>query len=422
MISPEINASAKTEWAQNWKVPVVSAVLIMFSYSHYYSLGVFMPHIEQDTGWSRSRISAGMMFVSLSGVLLTPFIGACVDRFGARRIAIPGIILYSAALASTAIVGSSIAHWWAIWTLIGASMLFIAAPVSTAAVVSLFKKSRGLAIAITLCGTGLGAAFTPTISDILQSELGWRGAYVSLAVMGGILCLILISLFFFSASDQQKSRHRQGLHQSRPIDRLSLPGPALRDCLLSTRFLRMLLAALIILIAVAALVVHFVPLLLAIGFPTRTATLIAGIVGISSLGGRVIAGMMLDRFRGTFVGILFFTLPIVPCALMLTEPGIALAIFSAILIGLALGAEFDILAYLTSRYFGLRNYSTLFGAIFGMGMLGTGLGPLLAGVIYDRYENYSILFVALIPIALVAATLIGTLGPYPDLEKSTPQE
>ncbi len=410
---------ARKEWAAHWKVPVVSAVMLMVANSHYYSLGVLIPAIEQDQGWSRSQISAGMIFASIGAVLIAPFIGAFVDRFGSRRVALPGSVLYCAALASAAFVGSSIAYWWAVWIMIGLCMLLVSPPVMTAAVVSHFDRGRGLALAVTLCGTGLASAFLPLVAELLQFSFGWRGAYIALSLGGGMLTFTLMWLFFFSASDQTRKQHKGGSAAAAGVPgRRLFPGPSLRNALFSSRYLRMLLAALMILLALGAVIVHFIPIMRESGIASRSAAIIAGIIGVTSLFGRVLVGWLLDRYDGPKVGLLFFALPSLPIAIMLMEPGMPVYALCAVLIGMALGAEFDILAYLTSRYFGLRHYGALFGAIWGVTALGVGLGPLLAGAIYDSSGSYSSLFLVLLPLPLLAALLVRSLGPYPDLEKA----
>src|SRR5690606_14390381 len=106
------NGTAKSEWATSWVVPVISAIVLTFSMTYFYTLGVFMPLIEQEMGWSRAQVSSGMMFVSITAVPLSPFIGAAIDRFGPRKVALPGSILYAMALGSLSLVGSPVSHWW----------------------------------------------------------------------------------------------------------------------------------------------------------------------------------------------------------------------------------------------------------------------------------------------------------------------
>jgi len=84
----------------------------------------------------------------------------------------------------------------------------------------------------------------------------------------------------------------------------------------------------------------------------------------------------------------------------------------AFLIGLGLGAEADIIAYLLGRYFGLRSFGTAFGFAFGLFVLAGGIGPLLLGVAFDRFGSYRIALVAFCVATALAALIVGGLGPY----------
>ena len=147
---------------------------------------------------------------------------------------------------------------------------------------------------------------------------------------------------------------------------------------------------------------------------------IAGVVGLGSIVGRLGMGMVLDRFSGRHVGGLVLLLPILACALLLSmqlTPVSGVAI--GIVIGLALGAEIDIFAFLSARYFGLRNYGLLFGTVAGLISFGAGLGPTYAGFMFDHFQSYNIMLMTLIPMLLISSLLVLSLGREPDFRRST---
>jgi MFS family permease len=103
------------------------------------------------------------------------------------------------------------------------------------------------------------------------------------------------------------------------------------------------------------------------------------------------------------------------------EPGIVLvwtasvgvfARVGAFLVGLGVGAEVDIIAYLMSRYFGLRSLGTAFGFAFGAFVLASGLGPLIMGLAFDRTGSYDAPLAGFFISTIVAAGLMASLGPY----------
>ncbi|MCB2079200.1 MAG: MFS transporter, partial [Novosphingobium sp.] len=116
---------------------------------------------------------------------------------------------------------------------------------------------------------------------------------------------------------------------------------------------------------------------------------VALVVGVSSVFGTLGTGLLLVRFPGNRVGAATFVMPILAGMLLLIDGSNALyQMIAAACIGLTLGAESDVIAYLTSYHFGLRKLGTLFGVMTGALALGTALGPLAAAAIYDRFGNY----------------------------------
>jgi len=403
-------ASARQEWARNWKIPIISALGTTLSLIHLFSFGVFVPSIEDETGWSRSQVSAGFTFVYLMLVVISPFLGRFIDHFGPRPIALLGVACYSLALASFALVGESIGYWWVAWLALGLGHVMVSTPVWASAVVSLFEKSRGLAIAIALCGSGIASAFVPIVADILLSKVGWRGAYLTMALCGGATILMLAWLFFHPLKAQHSStRSRAGQTPVEP----AAGTVSVRKSLLSWTLARMALSGFLMTLIVVTFMVHFVPILLEGGISTSTAASIASVIGFCSILGRLVVGLVLDHVRANLVGFAVFAIPGLVCMIMLTNPGVGLAIVCAALIGFTVGAEYDVIAYAISRYFDLRLYGTLFGVVFAASCMGSAVGPLSGALIYDYFGSYRYLFLAIIPLALLNAILIGSLGPYP---------
>ena len=393
---------------QDWLVVFTSTLALAVSVTHVYSTGLFIVPIETEFGWSRAQITAGLAVVSVISVVLAPFVGMVVDRIGSRRIALPGMILYCTALALLSTTTQSIWHWWAMWGLLAFGSVLIKPTVWMAAIARRFVERRGLAFALALCGTGIGTATMPMLTDQLVQSGGWRFAYVVLGTGCAAIALPMILLFF---KDQPKPVETAGA-SSKP-----LPGLTIKEGLLSRQFISMALASLLVTIAIIGLTVHFVPIMISHGLVSQSAAAAATTIGITSIIGRIGTGMLLDRFNGCLVGAIGFGFPIIACiALLNFSGGIFVAIAVGAVIGFSLGAEIDVVAYLAARYFGLRNYGMLFGSIAGLLSLGAGIGPTFAGMMFDKFGSYDQLVWSLIPIFVVSALLIGSLGPYPDFE------
>jgi predicted MFS family arabinose efflux permease len=188
----------------------------------------------------------------------------------------------------------------------------------------------------------------------------------------------------------------------------------------SSRYWRIAASAFLAAVATIGITVHFVPMLTAFSISRSEAATIAGAIGIASIAGRIVTGYLLDRFPGNLIGAIAFGLPILACVGLLNFTGSQFSAFAiAAIIGFALGAETDIIGYVSSRYFGLRNYGVLFGTIVGLLTLAAGVGPAIGGVVYDIYGTYEPMIWALIPTFLVCSALMASLGSYPKAFQSS---
>ncbi len=402
------------ESRQDWLVVFTSTLALAVSVTHIYSTGLFIVPIETEFGWTRAQITAGLAVVSVISVVLAPFVGMLVDRIGSRRIALPGMILYCTALALFSTTTHSIWHWWAMWGLLAFGSVLIKPTVWMAAIAKRFVERRGLAFALALCGTGIGTATMPLLTEQLVQSGGWRFAYVVLGAGCAAIALPMIVLFF---KDQPK------LAEANDAPPKVLPGLTIREGLLSRQFICMAFASLLVTLAIIGLTVHFVPIMISHGLASQNAAAAATAIGITSIVGRIGTGVLLDRFNGCLVGAIGFGLPIVACVALLNfDGGIFVGIVVGGIIGFSLGAEIDVVAYLAARYFGLRNYGMLFGSIAGLLSLGAGIGPTFAGMMFDKFGSYDQLVWSLMPIFAVGALLIASLGSYPDFEGKEPAQ
>jgi MFS family permease len=396
---------------QDWLVVATSTLCLVVSVIHIYSLGVFLLPIEHELGWSRAQITSGLTVVSVVSVICAPFIGAIIDRIGSRRIAIPGIIVYCAAVAALGCATGSVATWWALWLAIAAGSILIKMTVWMAAIAKRFTRRRGLAFAVALSGTGIGAAIMPVVATMLIGSVGWRQTYMILGLTALVIALPVLLIFFRDVQSTDPKAARQ-----------ALSGAGVREGLTSGKFVQLATASVVAMGSIIALSVHFVPIMVGRGMSSESAAGIAGVMGVFSIVGRLCTGALLDRFHGPFVGAFGLGLPFLACILLLgLDQGTATAIVIAALIGFSLGAETDVVAFLTAQYFGLRNYGVLFGTLAGLLSLGSGVGPLFAGWLFDRFGNYDLLLCLIMPASALSATLVGTLGCYPDFARSVPE-
>lgn len=343
------------------------------------------------------------------GAVLGPFIGAAIDRFGPRRIGLAGAVAYCAAFASLALASNLIWSWWGLWLLVSISAAFVSPTVWASAVSGLFHRSRGLAIAVAMSGSGLAVVTVPAITSALLDNFGWRSTYVGIGGIWACVTIPLLWLFFQGAQDRQRLAAASTKHAAVP-----LPGMTAREGFCSFKYIRLAVAVCVLIFVSGGLIVNIVPILVIDGIPPTSAARIAGFAGIGVIVGRLGAGWLLDRFDANIVGGICVTLPIASSILLLGLPGVvAAAAAAAFLIGLTLGSELDAVAVIISRHFGLRSFGALFGAIVGLVNLLLGCGQLVASHIYDLTRSYDIFLWIAIPGCLLSSLLFFSVGRNP---------
>jgi MFS transporter, OFA family, oxalate/formate antiporter len=400
------------EFRRGWPVLVAAALGTACGASPipFNSTGPFIKPLAEEFGWGRGDIQLALFWFTMAVVLTVPFIGALADRIGVRKVAIGTLALFGITYAALAFTPASLFVFYLLWVLMGA-LGGGSTPVTwTRAVNAWFVHNRGLALALTLMGTGVTAAFLPSLATWLIEQYGWRKAFVGIALLPLAVALPVAYLLF--REPEEKDAHALVA----PVSRSGVSvGQALRDY----RFYVIAGSILCVAIGVGGSVTNFQPLLMDRGFTPQHAARIAGVIGISVIAGRLLAGLLIDRYWAPLVTLPMLALPALSCFLLAqAEVPAQAAIISAMLIGLAAGAETDLVAFLTARYFGLANYGRLYGLQYSVFGFASGISPFMFGKVFDVTGSYQpILYVAAGLFVLGAAALL-TLGRYPKFEDS----
>ena len=396
------------EWSRGWLLPLASAVGYSVAVSHVYGLSQFIEPLEQEFGWTRAQLSFGITLSSLAGALSGIFVGMTVDRWGARRVALPGIIGYCTVFALLGLLTTSLWSWYILWFLIGLAAASIQAGVWLAAVATRFDRSRGLAIALTISGGGLSSMTIPILANAGIANFGWRGAFLMLAGIMAIVAIPLVILFFRDATD---CRLRAGEKIRRHVEKRPIAG--IVHAIRSWRFLRLCLMTFAMMGGIFAFLVHFVPMAREEGLGRGEAAVAASMIGVGSIVGRLFVGWLLDRFPAQLVGACVFVIPIaVSAALLSVAVNPVGAVGLGLVLGLSAGGEIDIIVYMTSRYFGITQLGTLYAIQAIAGMLGLAAGPYFGGWIFDSYGQYDLLHVSMILLFATVALLCLTMPRY----------
>src|SRR5882672_5981181 len=387
--------------ARDWLVPVAGALGLIVGNGpiSVFAFGVFIGPLESEFGWSRASLGVALALCALSSAITLPFIGLLMDKYGVRRPMAIAICLFALNVAAIS-QSSALPMFIALTALAGATGAAQSPIGYVKSVASYFDRRRGLAIGVAMSGIGIGAALIPLYAHWLIAEFGWRVGYLGLGI--AIVAVALPSVLFLL-------RDPAGDRTSEGSGGKSAPGMNLSEAIRFRAFWSIALAVLVVSIVVNGTVVHVVPLLVERGWSAGSASKVLVAAGIAGLVGRILAGYLMDRVFAPYVATGFFALAIAGIYLVAATAG---EVVGMVAIGLALGAEVDMIGFFASRYFGLKRFGQLYGVLFAIFTIGAGLGPLLLGTLYTHLHGYGAGFLTC-GIGLAAAIVcVLTLGRY----------
>jgi predicted MFS family arabinose efflux permease len=403
--------SARDEWKRNWPTVASAMVGMYLCVTFLYSAGIFVAPLEAEFGWTREEISRGVMIVSFSGAFIHPISGILGDRFGARRVALPGVVAFCLAIATCSLAGPSIWSWWLCTLLCGLTFGMIGSAIWVTGAIAGFEKSRGKALAVMQLGPGLALATLPIIGAASIAAFGWRVTF-QLFALGGVL--IALPAVYFGFIDRRRSPGDDAMPGP---EKIAVPGWTQREIFRSPQFMKLAGATFLAVMGLNGMSIHFVPILADAGITLGRAAAVASLIGFGSISGRLIGGAVLDYVDARIVAAISFSLPVLVSLLLLFAGDDTLRLsLAAYLLGLSVGAEVDVIAYLAARYFGMRNYGVAWGFISAAMAFGSGTGSWLGGLAHDRFGNYQAFEGGLIASFVVAVVLITTMGCYTDFE------
>ncbi|NOT53517.1 MAG: MFS transporter [Deltaproteobacteria bacterium] len=398
-----------------WWIVLVVGVGLSLSYGPIIvaTFGVFLKPLSQEFGWSRTGISLAFSLGNLmfSGAL--PLIGRLVDRLGARTVILPSVLIFGLSVMSFYLLTASLWHFYALYLLLG---VVNSGPLSAySKVISRwFDQQRGLALGLAMAGMGVGSFIIPPLAQALITTVGWRQAYVFLGLLVIGITMPVVGVFL------KETPQRMGLWPDGAIVAAAgvakrtgqEPGLSGREAWHTGAFWLMVGAFFLQSVGFHGYYLHLVPLLTDHGASVQSAALVMSLGAVGGMLGRVGGGYLLDRFFAPYVAVCFFCGSALGIFLLWSGAVGSLAFVAAFLGGLGVGAELDIIAYMVSRYFGLRAFGEIYGYVFAAFTLGGVIGPPLMGIGFDSTGSYSPVLGGFVVTTLMAVGLMTQMGPY----------
>jgi MFS family permease len=404
-LNPDENGTAALAHG-NWGVVIASSVGFGLGLSGlpFFTVGVFVAPLHQTFGWAVVDIQAGLTVMLLTNIVTLPLAAWLAGRFGARSVALGSIVAFGLSFMLLGVLNGDLREFYlneVVLSVAGAGTLGV---IWARAISTWFVQRRGVALGVAMMGTGVTGLIAPILADQLIAATGWRCAYL---VLGALPLLVAAPLVW-------------ALFKERP-GAPDVDGGRLRDMIAPTvlrqwRFWMIGVAFLLVGWTVAGTVPNLISFLVSRGYTAAQGAGLASFLGLFVLLGRLACGALLDRLWAPAAAAIFFGTAAGACVLLSSEHLAApIAVFAAAALGLAAGAEFDVLPYLAARYFGIERLGSVLALLLAFFYVGAACGPWGFRYLHDLTGSYRATFLTGASFLGLGTIALLSLGRYPGL-------
>lgn len=386
-----------------WVIVGAGALMGCVAIGALFSLAVFLQPMSDATGWSRTGISSAMTLDFLTMGVAAFGWGALTDRFGPRIVVLAGALLLGLGLVLASRATSLLEFQLIYGVVVGVAAAAVFAPMMVT-VTGWFDKHRSLAVSLVSAGMGVAPMTISPFAQWLISAYDWRTAQLVIGIMAWVL-LVPAALLV------RRAPAAAGAAPGVPAE--GGEGMTVGRALRSPQFIVLSLTFFCCCAAHSGPIFHTVSYALACGLPAMTAVTIYSVEGLAGLGGRILFGLLGDRFGARRV---------IVAGLMVQALGAGSYYFTrdvgefyavAILFGMAYGGVMPLYAVIAREYFPMRIMGTVFGAAAMISSLGMALGPAAGGWIFDTFGGYGFLYIGSFGIGLAAVAIALAFPPFP---------
>ncbi|MCP4559528.1 MAG: MFS transporter [Bosea sp.] len=388
-----------------WVIVAAGGLLGCVAVGAMFSLPVFLRPMSQDTGWSVTGISTAMTigFLAMAGASMAW--GNLSDRYGPRPVVLTGSIVLAASLALASHASSLVEFQLLFGLLVGAATAAVFAPMM-ACVTGWFDTQRGLAVSLVSAGMGMAPMTMAPLAAWLVTIHDWR---TSMQIIAGIAAVLMIPAALLvrrppalEASAQTQATEETQLEMS--------VGQAVR----SPQFVTLMLANFFCCATHSGPIFHTVSYAVTCGIPMLAAVSIYSVEGLAGMFGRLGFGVAGDRFgaqRVLVLGLLAQAFGVLAYAFVGQLAGFYAV---AVIVGFIYAGTMPLYAVIIRENFPLKMMGTIIGGTAMAGSLGMSTGPLLGGLIYDRFGTYAPMYVGSWILGLAAMLVLWSFRPFPE--------
>jgi MFS family permease len=358
-----------------WLVVFIGFLILSMAFSARAMLGLSMPALEGEFGWSRSFVSLGAALALLVTGFMSPVAGNFADRAGPRRMLALGLAVIAAGMALTAFASDRWLFLIGYSLIAGVGFGTVALHVVSTMVAQRFAENRGLATGVATSGSTAGQLLIVPLLALVMTQLGWRASYGAIA----LATLLLAPVVLF----------------------------AIRPAVFHALFWSFTICGFT---TTGVIETHLLPYAAACGFPPLQSATAYGVLSAFNMVGMVAAGYLADRAHRPFLlGMIYIVRGLSFILLMNIVGDTSLLFIFAVMFGLFDYSTVPFTASLVASHIGLRIMGLTMGLLVMGHGFGAAIGSLLGGVLYDLFARYHAVWIASIVLAVVAGLICFTI-------------
>ncbi len=394
-----------------WVIVAAGGLMGCVAMGAMFSLPIFLRPMSEATGWSVTGLSTSMTIGFLSMAAASVVWGGLSDRFGPRPVVLTGSVALAASMALASQATSLIAFQLLFGLFVGAATAAVFAPMM-ACVTGWFETQRGLAISLVSAGMGMAPMTMAPLAAWLVTVYDWRTAMLIIAAIAAVAMVPAALLVrrppaLEAVADPSAAPEPQS-------------GMTVAQAVRTPQFVILMLANFFCCATHSGPIFHTVSYAVTCGIPMIAAVSIYSVEGLAGMFGRIGFGLAGDRWGAQRVLVL---------GLLLQAFGVLAYVFVstlgpfyavAALVGFIYAGTMPLYAVIIRENFPLKMMGTIIGGTAMAGSLGMSTGPLLGGLIYDRFDSYTFMYVGSWGMGLAAVLILMAFRPFPNRERDMP--
>lgn len=388
-----------------WVIVAAGGLLGCVAIGAMFSLPVFLLPISKDTGWSVTGVSTAMTIGFLAMAFASMFWGGLSDRWGPRPVVLTGSVLLAASLLLASVTTSLVAFQFVFGLVVGVAVAAVFAPMM-ACVTGWFDTHRSLAVSLVSAGMGMAPMTMSPFAAWLITMHDWRTSMQIIALV--VLALMIPASLLVKRAPALEA----GGDEAMEADALQ-EGMTTREVLRSPQFIVLCLTNFFCCATHSGPIFHTVSYAITCGIPMIAAVTIYSIEGLAGMGGRVVFGLLGDRFGAKHILVLGLLVQAFGALAYVFTGGLASFYLVAGIFGFIYAGVMPLYAVIARENFPLRMMGTVIGGTAMAGSLGMALGPVAGGLIYDTFASYTWLYVGSWGIGIGAFLIAMTFKPVP---------